>query len=158
MAIEIEHKYLLINDEWRHLVTHSMRYRQGYLTSNSNCSVRVRTGNDKAWLNIKSATIGSSRDEYEYEIPYQDADEMMQRLCKRPLIEKTRHFVPVGKHIWEVDEFEGENEGLIVAEIELSSHEETFVKPSWIGQEVTSDLRYYNNNLAANPYRQWRYK
>lgn len=155
MALEIEHKFLLANDDWRQLVTHSVVYRQGYMSSLSTCSIRVRISDDQAWLNIKSATIGNSRHEYEYEIPVIDADEMLNALCQKPLIEKIRHFVKIEELIWEIDEFKGENEGLILAEIELSSLNQFFARPAWLGREVTDDLRYYNNNLAKQPYSLW---
>lgn len=156
MAIEIEHKFLLINDEWRPCVSRSVQFRQGYLSSEPTTSIRIRTCGDQAWINIKSATIGNQRSEYEYEIPFQDADEILSTLCHKPLIEKTRHFVLYGNHTWEIDEFEGDNEGLIVAEIELDHAEEKFDLPDWIGAEVTQDLRYYNNNLSRFPYKNWR--
>jgi adenylate cyclase len=155
MAIEIEHKFLLANDDWRDHVSHSIRYRQGYLSSQPTSSIRVRTSNEHAWLNIKSATIGTQRHEYEYEIPLADADEILDELCKKPLIEKTRYFIYDNGHTWEIDEFDGENQGLIVAEIELSEIGENFVKPAWLGEEVTLDMRYYNNNLSINPYSTW---
>lgn len=155
MGIEIEHKFLLVNDEWRRDVHKSVRYRQGYLSSQPTCSIRVRLSGQQAWLNIKSATIGTERMEFEYEIPFPDADILINKLCVKPLIEKTRHFVAFENHIWEIDEFEADNQGLILAEIELSSIGEFFEKPSWLGQEVTQDLRYYNNNLALNPYSTW---
>lgn len=156
MAVEIEHKFLLASDDWRENVTESVVYRQGYLSSQPTSSIRVRVSNNKAWLNIKSAVIGTQRHEYEYEIPLSDAQEILNNLCVKPLIEKTRHFVTYENHQWEIDEFEGENAGLIVAEIELDSIDETFAKPAWLGAEVTHDLRYYNNNLAKNSYSQWR--
>ncbi|MFU8788874.1 MAG: CYTH domain-containing protein [Methylobacter sp.] len=156
MAIEIEHKFLLANDDWRHGVSHSTHYRQGYLSSQPTSSIRVRTSDDHAWLNIKTATIGTHRHEYEYEIPLADANEILATLCAKPLIEKIRHFVTDNAHVWEIDEFEGDNQGLIVAEIELAATGEAFVKPSWLGAEVTGDLRYYNNNLARHPYSEWR--
>lgn len=156
MAIEVEHKFLLANDNWRKQVSQSLQYRQGYLTSEPTSSIRVRTCNDKAWLNIKSATIGTQRYEYEYEIPLEDANEIIDKLCRKPLIEKTRHFVSVDNHTWEIDEFKGDNTGLIVAEIELESAGEAFTLPEWIGEEVTHDLRYYNNNLSKNPYKEWK--
>ena len=156
MATEIEHKFLLANDNWRNIVHHSVKYRQGYLTSDPTSSIRVRTCNDKAWLNIKSATVGTYRHEYEYEIPIQDANEIINNLCRKPLIEKTRYFVQHDNHTWEIDEFEGVNKGLIVAEIELSEVGETFAIPDWIGDEVTHDLRYYNNNLSLQPYIEWK--
>ncbi len=156
MAIEIEHKFLLANDSWREHVSRSVRYRQGYLSSQPTSSIRVRTSNDQAWLNIKTATIGTHRHEYEYEIPPADANEILDSLCKKPLIEKIRYFVTDNGNLWEIDEFEGENQGLIVAEIELDETGQIFSKPPWIGLEVTGDLRYYNNNLAMHPYSEWR--
>lgn len=156
MAIEIEHKFLLANDDWRKYVSRSIKYRQGYLSSQSTSSIRVRTSNDHAWLNIKTATIGTHRHEYEYEIPLTDANEILNNLCKKPLIEKIRHFVTDDDNLWEIDEFEGDNQGLIVAEIELAATGQSFSKPPWLGLEVTGDLRYYNNNLAIRPYSEWR--
>ncbi len=156
MAIEIEHKFLLANDAWREQVSHSVIYKQGYLSSQPTSSIRVRISDNQAWLNIKSATIGTQRHEYEYEIPLTDAQEILDNLCLKPVIEKTRHFVTHGNHQWEIDEFDGENAGLIVAEIELEAADETFEKPDWIGEDVTQDMRYYNNNLAKYPYNQWR--
>ena len=156
MAIEIEHKFLLANDDWRKHVSRSVKYRQGYLSSQATSSIRVRISNEHAWLNIKSATIGTHRHEYEYEIPLTDADEILTNLCRKPLIEKTRYFVTHDQHLWEIDEFEGDNQGLIVAEIELDVIGRSFSKPLWLGQEVTEDLRYYNNNLAMHPYSEWR--
>lgn len=155
MALEIEHKFLVLNDSWKKKVTESFEYKQGYLTSDKKRSIRVRTSTDKAWLNIKSATLGSHRLEYEYEIPLKDGMEILFTLCQKPLIEKIRYLVPNQKHIWEIDVFSGENEGLIVAEIELSSIGESFAKPNWVGKEVTMDLRYYNNNLCKLPYIKW---
>lgn len=155
MAIEVEHKFLLANDDWRKHIQRSVKYRQGYLSSLPTSSIRIRISDHKAWLNIKSATIGTQRHEYEYEIPLSDANEILDKLCRKPLIEKTRHFIEDNNKIWEIDEFEGENEGLIVAEIELNESGEFFVKPSWLGDEVTDDLRYYNNNLALHPYSEW---
>jgi adenylate cyclase len=155
MAIEVEHKFLLANDRWRDEIYHSVHYRQGYLSGSPLSSVRVRISDSQAWLNIKSATIGTHRYEFEYEIPLADANTLLDELCHKPLIEKVRHLVRHGSHIWEIDEFEGENAGLIVAEIELSQIGESFAKPAWIGAEVTDDLRYYNNNLSKKPYKNW---
>ncbi len=155
MAIEIEHKFLLANNDWRKLVTKSLIFKQGYLNSQPTSSIRVRISDENAWLNIKSATIGNQRHEYEYEIPLVDANEIIELLCRRPIIEKTRHYVKVEEHIWEIDEFHGENKGLIVAEIELEHQKIIFEKPDWIGTEVTNDIRYYNNNLAHTPYTKW---
>ncbi|MGZ8094713.1 MAG: CYTH domain-containing protein [Methylosarcina sp.] len=156
MAIEIEHKFLLATNEWRNHIQRSVKYKQGYLSSLATSSIRIRVSDNHAWLNIKSATIGTQRHEYEYEIPLTDANELLNTLCKKPLIEKTRHFVANNNKIWEIDEFEGENSGLIVAEIELAEPEESFIKPTWLGAEVTGDLRYYNNNLAVLPYSKWK--
>jgi adenylate cyclase len=155
MAIEIEHKFLLANDGWRPLVSHCVVYKQGYLSSVATSSIRVRISDDHAWLNIKSATIGTQRQEYEYEIPLTDAHEILNTLCKKPVIEKIRHFVNNNGNIWEIDEFYGDNQGLVVAEIELPSVDTAFQKPHWIGAEVTHDKRYYNNNLAVHPYSEW---
>ncbi|RIZ67581.1 MAG: CYTH domain-containing protein [Methylococcales bacterium] len=155
MAIEIEHKFLLANDTWRQQVQRSVVFRQGYLSSQATSSIRVRISDETAWLNIKSATIGTQRHEYEYEIPLQDANEILDMLCKKPIIEKTRHYVHNDGNVWEIDEFYGENEGLIIAEIELSDINESFSRPEWVGDEVTNDIRYYNNNLAVYPYSNW---
>jgi adenylate cyclase len=155
MAIEIEHKFLLANNDWRKEVSKSVLLRQGYLSSQPTSSIRVRTCDDKAWLNIKSATLGNFRHEYEYEIPLSDANEIILSLCTKPIIEKVRHYIKADKHTWEIDEFMGTNKGLIIAEIELTNLDESFTKQSWLGQEVTHDLRYYNNNLAIYPYSEW---
>jgi adenylate cyclase len=155
MGIEIEHKFLLANDDWRQSVQKSVRYKQGYLCSHPTSSIRIRIADNQAWLNIKSATIGTQRLEFEYGIPLADAEEIIATLCDKPLIEKTRHFVPNDDLTWEIDEFEGDNQGLVVAEIELSKAGQSFPKPAWLGMEVTHDLRYYNNNLALNPFNKW---
>lgn len=155
MALEVEHKFLLANDSWRNEIDHSVHYKQGYLSSSPMSSVRVRISDRQAWLNIKSATIGNHRQEFEYEIPLTDANTILDDLCHKPLIEKIRHIVHHDAHIWEIDEFMGDNAGLIVAEIELSQIGESFVKPAWVGEEVTEDLRYYNNNLSKHPFKDW---
>lgn len=155
MAIEIEHKFLMANDHWRQLIDHSVKIRQGYLSSLPTTSIRVRISDDQAWINLKSAVIGTVRLEYEYPIPRSDAEEILDRLCSRPLIEKIRHTVKLSGNVWEIDEFHGDNQGLIVAEIELSKPDQPFNKPEWIGEEVTHDLRYYNNNLINHPYSKW---
>lgn len=156
MATEIEHKFLVANHDWQTLVTHSANFKQGYLNYDGTSSVRVRIAEKQAWLNIKSATLGTHRQEFEYAIPLADAEEMIATLCHQPLIEKIRHFINDGVHIWEIDVFSGENQGLIVAEIELSEVGETFNKPAWLGAEVTHDARYYNNNLSRHPFSQWQ--
>lgn len=155
MALEIEHKFLLADDSWRAEIQRSVHYKQGYLSSSPMSSIRVRISNTQAWLNIKSATIGSHRQEFEYEIPLADANSIIDELCVKPLIEKMRHFIYRDQHVWEIDEFMGCNAGLIVAEIELTEIGEFFAKPSWLGPEVTQDLRYYNNNLSKHPYADW---
>lgn len=156
MAVEIEHKFLLANNDWRKQVSYSVQYKQGYLSAVATSSIRVRISDDHAWLNIKSATIGTQRHEYEYEIPLSDAQEIITNLCRKPIVEKTRHIVIDDGNTWEIDEFEGDNKDLIVAEIELSEVGAVFSTPAWLGKEVTSDLRYYNNNLASHPYSVWR--
>lgn len=155
MGKEIERKFLVTSAAYRDLAR-GVRYRQGYLSSAAERTVRVRTIDEKGFLTIKGITVGASRAEYEYEIPAAEADEMLANLCEKPLIEKDRYKVPFGGLLWEIDEFFGDNEGLVVAECELSSDDQKIEKPGWIGDEVTGDPRYYNANLARNPYRAWR--
>ena len=155
MAVEIEHKFLVRDERWRREVERSVRMRQGYLTSDARCSVRVRVAGDQGHLNVKSGTLGIQRSEYEYLIPLAEAEEMLDTLCEQPLLEKTRHFVRFGGHLWEIDEFEGDNAGLIVAEVELSRTDEPFDRPDWLGADVSHDIRYYNSQLARHPYRTW---
>ena len=155
MGIEIEHKFLLRDDRWRQQVERSTRMRQGYLTSDTRCSVRVRVAEGQGFLNLKSGTLGIQRSEYEYPIPLAEAEEILDTLCEKPLLEKTRHLVQFGEHLWEIDEFEGDNAGLIVAELELRRPDEPFTRPDWLGEEVSHDIRYYNSQLARHPYRDW---
>jgi len=155
MALEIEHKFLLASDDWRREIDHSLHFKQGYLTSSPLSSIRVRISGDSAWLNIKSATIGNQRLEFEYAIPFSDANAILDELCCRPLVEKIRHFVPREPFVWEIDEFLGDNAGLIVAEIELPDIGAAFEKPVWLGKEITYDTRYYNNNLSLHPFKNW---
>ena len=157
MPVEIERKFLVAGDAWRREASRSEPMAQGYLAGppSSRCSVRVRIAGDSAWLNIKSATLGVERDEYEYAIPRADAERMLATLCGER-VEKVRHHVPRGGHVFEVDEFLGENAGLVVAEIELSHADEPFERPAWLGAEVTPLARYYNVNLASRPYSRWR--
>lgn len=154
MAYEIERKFLLANDDWRKLVSDSFVLKQGYLSTNPEATVRVRIKRDKAMLTIKSKNTGIIRNEFEYDVPQRDAEEMLL-LCAVPLIVKTRYIITLGSHTWEIDEFTDENNGLLLAEIELSKEDETFDKPEWIGKEVSDDNRYYNSNLITNPYTQW---
>lgn len=155
MAKEIEHKFLLRNDRWRSQVERSARLRQGYLTSDARCSVRVRVAESQGFLNIKSGTLGIQRSEYEYPIPLAEAEEILDTLCAKPLLEKTRHYLKFDQHLWEIDEFAGENAGLIMAEVELSRIDEPFARPDWLGKDVSHDIRYYNSQLARHPYQTW---
>jgi len=154
MGTEIERKYLVRGDAWRALAT-GVHYRQGYLNSAKERTVRVRSTGDKAYLTIKGLTVGASRSEYEYEIPVADAIAMLDALAERPIIEKKRHKIPHGGITIEVDEFLGENAGLVVAEVELKSEDQAFDKPAWLGEDVTGDPRYYNANLVRHPYSAW---
>lgn len=155
MATEIERKFLLNNDDWRDSVEETHRIRQGYLAGTDKSSIRVRVADDRGELNIKSMTLGIERLEYEYAISRDDAEEMLDRLAIGPLIEKHRHLVRLGNHTWEIDEFFGDNDGLVVAEIELGSADEVFERPGWVGTEVSDDERYYNVMLAKHPFRNW---
>lgn len=155
MATEIERKFLVIGDAWRGAAAPGVRFRQGYLSATGKASVRVRVEGEQANLNIKSATLGVRRLEFEYPIPLEDANQMLDGLCTGGIVEKTRYRVPVGGHTWEVDVFEGANAGLVVAEIELDHEDEVFAKPDWAGAEVSDDPRYYNVCLAEHPYSSW---
>ena len=159
MGIEIERKFLLKNDSWKSLVTKTCVIKQGYLQSgletSQKSSVRIRISNQQANINVKSVDLNIKRQEYEYKIPLDDAEQMLSSLCGDVVIEKTRHYVPYASHIWEVDVFAGENTGLQMAEIELNSVDETFEIPDWIAEEVTNDERYYNIHLLKVPYKMW---
>ncbi|MCK8515693.1 CYTH domain-containing protein [Methylonatrum kenyense] len=155
MAIEIERKFLVRNDAWRDQARPGQPMRQGYIGTMDKASVRVRQTTDRAWLNIKGATLGVQRREYEYPIPAADAEEILTELCSGALIEKTRFEVPFAGHLWEIDVFEGANAGLVVAEIELSSPDQPFQRPDWLGEEVSDDPRYYNACLVEHPWREW---
>jgi adenylate cyclase len=156
MPVEIERKFLVEGEEWRSAVNRRELLRQGYVAGSELCSVRVRVGGNRAWLGLKGRLSGTTRLEYEYEIPSGEANEILDRLCSRGRIEKWRHWVPHGSHEWEVDEFLGDNAGLVVAELELDSETESFERPSWLGPEVTEDSRYLNTSLARHPWRAWR--
>ena len=156
MALEIERKFLLQSDAWRDAVDSRVLMRQGYLAGGERSSVRVRIAGEEAWLNLKAKRSGRTRLEYEYPIPLADADEILRYLCAGPLVEKYRHEIHAGPHVWEIDEFLGDNAGLVVAEIELTSEDEAFERPAWLGMEVTEDQRYYNFNLAQQPFSQWQ--
>jgi len=155
MGREIERKFLLRSEAWRQQVGHSTRLTQGYLLRGSTSAIRVRISGDAAELNIKHTVDGINRLEYEYAIPIDDAREILDQVAARPLIDKTRHHVHHAGHLWEIDEFHGENAGLVLAEIELTHEHEDFARPDWVGEEVSDDARYYNSNLSKHPYTRW---
>lgn len=156
MAIEIERKFLVNSERWREQADAGQWLAQGYLSGAHRASVRVRIAGEQANLNIKSATLGIRRQEYEYPIPVEDARQILADLCESPIIEKTRYHVEHAGHTWEIDVFAGDNAGLVVAEIELEHESETFDHPDWLGDEVSDDVRYYNVNLVKHPYKDWR--
>ena len=154
MGVEIERKFLVQGEAWRAQGT-PVLLRQGYLSAQPERTVRVRIEGERAVLTIKSKNVGAARGEWEYPIPVADAAELLDRLCERPLIEKYRRRIPFAGFVWEVDEFLGDNAGLVVAEIELPAEDAAFDKPDWVGMEVTQDLRYLNSNLIKHPYSTW---
>ena len=154
MAKEIERKYLVLGDSWRGLAEGSV-YRQGYIAIQDKVAVRIRIVGEKSYLTIKGPSIKYSRLEFEYPIPVEDAQEMLETLCERPFIEKVRYKIEWGGLIWEIDEFDGVNKGLILAEVELSDENQQIELPAWIGQEVSDDARYFNINLVKHPFSQW---
>ena len=154
MGVEIERKFLVQGEAWKALAE-PVFFRQGYLSSHHERTVRVRIEGDRAVMTIKGKNVGATRGEWEYPIPVQDAAELLDGLCEQPLIEKYRRKIAVGAHVWEVDEFLGANVGLVVAEIELAAEDETFDLPEWVGDEVTGDARYYNSNLIRHPFSDW---
>ena len=154
MPIEIERKFLVDSFPQNEILKSKM-VKQGYLVNEKRQVIRVRSMNQHYFLTIKSNTKGLSRLEFEYQIPREHAMKMFKHLCGPSIIKKTRHYIKHEGHTWEIDEFHGKNEGLIVAEIELESEDEKFDKPYWVGDEVSNDPRYYNMNLMSNPYRNW---
>lgn len=155
MATEIEYKYLVIPDIWKHVIPgRSVEIRQAYLQTDPEKTIRVRTKDMSGFITIKGKAVGASRLEFEYEIPIADANELINKFCSN-LIEKTRHLVTHQGYTWEVDEFKGLNEGLIVAEIELTNEDEKYPIPNWVGENVTDDLRYANSNLTIKPFKTW---
>ena len=161
VGIEIERKFTVVGDAWRAAAENSVRMAQGYLNDigavqhgRQKASVRVRIAGERAYLNLKSRELGHTRQEFDYQIPVADAEALL-KLCAGGLIDKTRHYVQHAGFLWEVDEFAGDNAGLIVAEIELPSADTVFERPSWAGREVTDELRYYNLALAERPYSRW---
>jgi len=155
MGIEIERKFLVINDLWKANANNGKDFKQGYLTGGESCSVRVRTEGNNANLNIKSATLGILRQEFEYSIPLDEAEELLSLFCSTAVTKK-RYEVDYAGKTWEVDVFSGENDGLIVAEIELDRPDEDFELPPWTGEEVSSQARYYNTELARHPFSTWK--
>ncbi len=155
MGIEIERKFLVTGDGWRAQASRRVEMRQGYLTQEAGrASVRVRLEGDVARLNIKASVVGAARAEYEYDIPVDECRQILETLCVGRL-EKVRHYVERDGLTWEVDEFTGENAGLVVAEVELTSTDQRITLPDWLGRELTDDRRYYNHYLALNPYAAW---
>ena len=154
MAIEIERKYLVVGDEWRQLGTGG-EFRQGYLSTVKERTVRVRVIGNQGFLTVKGITVGATRTEYEYEIPVDDARAMLADLCEQPVIEKIRYAIDWEGLTWEIDEFLGVNSGLVVAEVELEDADREIDLPEWVGEDVTEDPRYFNSNLVARPYSTW---
>jgi len=156
MALEIERKFLVKNDNFKALAKKTIYIKQVYLTTESDCVVRIRIADERAVLTIKGKNKNNSiaHNEWEYDIPLEDAQEMM-KMCGSKNIRKTRYLVAIGKHVFEIDVFHGENEGLVVAEVELTAEDEFFDCPDWIGEEVTAKERYYNAYLAQHPYKEW---
>jgi adenylate cyclase len=155
MPKEIERKFLVRSDIY-HSLTKGEYVHQGFLSTEKERVVRVRIKEDKAWITIKGKSAGATRAEFEYEIPKADAQFLLENLCIRPTIEKYRYRINIEGFTWEVDEFLGENEGLVIAEIELEAEDQEFPMPGWIGEEVTGDPRYYNANLVMNPFKNWK--
>jgi adenylate cyclase len=155
VGTEIERKFLVVNDRWRQRIVSKERLKQGYLANQGKASIRVRMGRSQAFLNIKQAVIGVQRAEFEYPLPRDDAEFMLAELTQGPLIDKTRYKVREGELLWELDVFYGDNQGLVVAEIELDAPDQPLVLPDWAGEEVSEDPRYYNHNLVSKPYSQW---
>lgn len=154
MGLEIERKFLVKENLWQPN-DNGVLYRQGYIYTHNNNTVRIRIAGHKGYLTLKGKSQGSVRSEFEYEIPLKEAEEMLDLLCDKPLIEKVRYKEKIGKLTWEIDKFLGDNEGLILAEVELESENQEVIIPHWIGEEVTQYSRYYNSNLAKNPYTKW---
>jgi len=155
MPKEIERKFLVNSLEYKALAE-GILYRQGYILATDGKSVRIRTAGEKAYITLKTRINELTRLEYEYEISVNEAIEMLSTMCEKPIIEKLRYTIDYKGDIWEVDEFKGDNDGLIVAEIELQDENQKFAQPQWIGNEVTADSRYLNTNLVRNPYKLWK--
>lgn len=158
MSVETERKFLLANDGWKAFAVKRTLFRQGYIPcADPARTVRVRLAGERAFLTLKAPHGDSfSRLEFEYGIPVADAEKMLEKMCAHPLVEKYRSLVPAGAFTWEIDEFTGENAGLVLAEIELPSENAAFQRPGWLGREVTGDLRYYNSYLGREPFSRWK--
>jgi adenylate cyclase len=156
MAIEIERKFLVKKDIWEKTIKgHGHFYRQGYILTDPTKTIRIRLADDEGFITIKGLSVGASRTEYEYVIPKHDALDLLDNFCSSG-ISKLRYKIYVGSKLWEVDEFLDNNQGLVIAEIELTTEQETFETPDWLGEEVTEEEKYYNSNLSVNPYKNWR--
>jgi adenylate cyclase len=156
MAIEIERKFLVDHDKWEVLRKPGGKlYRQGYISTDPNKTIRVRLAGNNAYLTIKGISLGASRKEFEYEIPETDAKEFLEHFTEAE-ISKTRYKIEYSRKIWEVDVFHGENEGLIIAEIELQSESEKFDVPDWVTEDVTTESKYFNSNLSKHPFKSWK--
>ncbi|MDB5052139.1 MAG: adenylate cyclase [Bacilli bacterium] len=151
---EIERKFLVTDASYKSRNT-GILYKQGYLNSDFERTVRVRVTDREGFITIKSKNIGLTRAEFEYEIPLDDANEMIHTLCEKPIIEKIRYKIEYKGVVWEVDEFLGENQGLVIAEIELGNETDEVVFPEWLGREVSQDTKYYNSNLIRHPFKHW---
>jgi len=157
--IEIEHKFLLKNEDWKKIAGEKKLYQQAYISTHSGTTIRVRIVGEIAYLTLKgqlSGERGISRSEFEYQIPLADAQVMLAEYVDSPIVEKYRYLIPYAGKVWELDEFIGDNAGLVIAEIELKSEDEEFETPAWIGDCVSSDRKYTNASLANNPYRSWK--
>ena len=155
MGLEIERKFLLKNNSWKKEVKETISIRQGYLNSEIERTIRIRIQGERGVLTIKGKNQNVTRKEFEYQIPLDDALHLIS-MCEKPIIEKTRFLIPSNRSTWEIDVFDGENKGLVIAEIELSSEEESFDIPNWLGKEVSSESKYYNSSLITNPYSKWK--
>lgn len=154
MAREIERKFLVRNEHYRQLAK-PISYRQGYLSTAANRIVRVRVCGEKGFLTLKGTTNGITRTEYEYEIPVMEAEHILSELCDKPFIEKDRYIIKCDDMEWNIDEFHGPNEGLVVAEVHLQSENQQISLPEWVGEEVSHEPKYFNSNLVQNPYSKW---
>jgi CYTH domain-containing protein len=154
LGIEIERKFLVKSDEWKSLGKRIF-YQQGYLLIDKNRTIRIRVIEEKGFVTIKGSVSGISRSEYEYQIPVEEAKVILETLCVKPIISKYRTKIKLNNLVWEVDEFIDENEGLVLAEVELENENQKIDIPSWIGDEVTGDIKYYNSMLIKNPFTKW---